>query len=52
MRSSRVFLIGPNNYRSQRAIEKIGGVRAGMRPNTVGLESVVYESTADKFSGT
>jgi RimJ/RimL family protein N-acetyltransferase len=44
-----VFLIGPNNYRSQRAIEKIGGVRAGMRPNSVGLESVVYEITADKF---
>ena len=41
-----VFLIGPNNYRSQHAIEKIGGVRAGMRTNTVGLESVLYEITA------
>ena len=43
-----VFLIGPNNYRSQRAIEKIGGVRIGMRPNSVGLNSVVYEITADR----
>jgi RimJ/RimL family protein N-acetyltransferase len=45
-----VFLIGPNNYRSQRAIEKIGGVRAGMRPNSVGLESFAYEITAETFS--
>ena len=26
-----VFLIGPQNWRSQRAIEKIGGVRVGSR---------------------
>jgi len=45
-----VFLIGPKNYRSQQAIEKIGGVRAGMRVNTVGLNSFLYEITADKFS--
>jgi RimJ/RimL family protein N-acetyltransferase len=40
-----VFLVGPQNIRSQRAMEKIGGVRAGMRTNAVGLESVVFEIT-------
>jgi RimJ/RimL family protein N-acetyltransferase len=37
-----VFLVGPTNYRSQRAMEKIGGVRAGARPNGAGRESVVF----------
>jgi RimJ/RimL family protein N-acetyltransferase len=37
-----VFLVGPHNIRSQRAMEKIGGVRAGVRPNGVGRESVVF----------
>lgn len=40
-----VFLIGPQNYRSQRAVEKIGAVRVGTRPGTNGRESVVYEIT-------
>jgi RimJ/RimL family protein N-acetyltransferase len=38
-----VFLVGPSNLRSQRAMEKIGGVRAGVRVNAVGRESVVFE---------
>jgi RimJ/RimL family protein N-acetyltransferase len=38
-----VFLIGPNNLRSQRAVEKIGGVRVGSRPDGRGGESVVYQ---------
>ena len=37
-----VFLVGPTNYRSQRAMEKIGGVRAGTRSNGAGRESVVF----------
>ncbi len=37
-----VFLVGPTNTRSQRAMEKIGGMRAGMRANAVGRESVVF----------
>jgi RimJ/RimL family protein N-acetyltransferase len=37
-----VFLIGPQNRRSRRAIEKIGGVFIGSRVNEVGRESVVY----------
>jgi N-acetyltransferase len=41
-----VFLVGPQNLRSQRALEKIGGVRAGTRTNGVGLECVVYRITA------
>jgi RimJ/RimL family protein N-acetyltransferase len=39
-----VFLVGPTNVRSQRAMEKIGGVRAGMRVRD-GRESVVFEIT-------
>jgi len=38
-----LFFVGPTNYRSQRAMEKIGGVRIGTRPNAVGRESIVYK---------
>jgi N-acetyltransferase len=44
-----VFLIGPQNYRSQRAVERIGGVRAGSRRGADGRESVVYEVTVGEF---
>ncbi|HYP12444.1 MAG TPA: GNAT family N-acetyltransferase, partial [Bryobacteraceae bacterium] len=37
-----VFLVGPQNMRSQRAMEKIGGVRSGIRV-VDGRESVVFE---------
>ena len=40
-----VFLVGPRNLRSQRAMGKIGGVRAGTRRDASGRESVVYEIT-------
>jgi N-acetyltransferase len=40
-----VFIIGPDNRRSQRAVEKIGGVRAGMTTDAQGRERVVYELT-------
>ena len=43
---SVVFLVGPENVRSQRAMEKIGGVRAGSRPDGKGRESFVYRITA------
>lgn len=39
---SVIFLIGPQNVRSQRAIEKVGGVRAGTRSDSSGRESLVY----------
>jgi RimJ/RimL family protein N-acetyltransferase len=37
-----LFNVGVTNYRSQRAMEKIGGVRAGTRVNTLGVDSVVF----------
>jgi RimJ/RimL family protein N-acetyltransferase len=46
---SVVFLVGPQNYRSQRAVEKIGGVRDGSRLNGVGRDSFVYRITASAF---
>ena len=46
-----VFLVGPQNFRSQRAMEKIGGVRAGTtRREPGGPESVVFEITRATFS--
>lgn len=39
---SVVFLVGPNNIRSQRAVEKIGGKRDGMRTDENGVESFLY----------
>jgi len=44
-----VFLVGPQNYRSRRAVEKIGGVEAGTRRDGEGLASVVYEITRGGF---
>ena len=41
-----IFLVGRQNFRSQRAVEKIGAVRVGSRPDTGGRESLVYEITA------
>jgi RimJ/RimL family protein N-acetyltransferase len=40
-----IFIIGPENRRSQRAVEKIGGVRAGVGTDGQGRERVVYELT-------
>jgi RimJ/RimL family protein N-acetyltransferase len=47
-----IFLVGPENSRSQRAVEKIGGVRAGTKPDPRGWESFVYQITASTFLGT
>ena len=43
--NSVIFVIGARNFRSQRAVEKIGGVRAGSRPDGSGQDSLVYEIT-------
>jgi RimJ/RimL family protein N-acetyltransferase len=43
---SVIFLIGPRNFRSQRAVEKIGAVRAGSRTDAAGRESFLYRITA------
>jgi RimJ/RimL family protein N-acetyltransferase len=48
--NSIVFLVGPTNFRSQRAVEKIGGVRAGSRFDATGRESFVYRLDASAFA--
>jgi RimJ/RimL family protein N-acetyltransferase len=48
--NSVIFLVGPHNFRSQRAVEKIGGVRAGSRPDGSGRESLVYRIEASSFA--
>jgi RimJ/RimL family protein N-acetyltransferase len=45
-----VFLVGPENLRSQRAVERIGGVRMGSRADAGGRNSFVYEITASAFA--
>ena len=37
-----IFVIGPDNLRSRRAVERIGGVLAGRRRDDTGRDSVVY----------
>jgi N-acetyltransferase len=41
--NSVIFLVGPQNVRSQRALEKIGGVRVGSRPDSGGRDRLVYQ---------
>lgn len=45
-----IFTIGPENRRSQRAVEKIGGVRAGTTTDAHGRERVVYELTPTLYA--
>jgi N-acetyltransferase len=44
-----VFLVGPRNVRSQRAVERIGGVRTGMRVDAAGRDAILFEITAERF---
>lgn len=44
--NSVIFVVGLQNLRSQRAVEKIGGVRAGSRPDGGGRDNFVYRITA------
>lgn len=46
---SVIFLVGPQNLRSRRAVEKIGAVRVGSRSDTGGPDSIVYQITASAF---
>ncbi len=50
--NSVIFLVGPQNVRSQRAVEKIGGARVGSRPDAAGRESFVYQITPSTFLDT
>ncbi|HEY1304167.1 MAG TPA: GNAT family N-acetyltransferase [Vicinamibacterales bacterium] len=45
-----VFRVGPNNRRSQRALEKIGAVSLGVQSDAERGESVVYEITRDTLA--
>ncbi|PYR55120.1 MAG: N-acetyltransferase [Acidobacteria bacterium] len=45
-----IFLVGPHNIRSQRAVEKIGGVHVGTRTDASGRTSFVYQITAAAFA--
>jgi RimJ/RimL family protein N-acetyltransferase len=44
-----IFVIGAGNIRSQRAVEKLGAVRAGNRVDVRLGESLVYELTPDRY---
>ena len=48
--NSVIFVVGPQNVRSQRAVEKIGGVRVGSRSDGSGRDSFVYQITAATFA--
>jgi N-acetyltransferase len=44
-----IFIVGVGNIRSQRAVEKIGAVRAGSKVDAGGRESFVFGITAARF---
>jgi N-acetyltransferase len=44
-----VLLVAPQNHRSRRAVEKVGGVRVGSRPDASGHDSLLYAITAAEF---
>ena len=46
--NSVIFVIGPQNLRSQKAMEKIGGVRVGSRTDASGRDNFIYQITARK----
>ena len=41
-----VFVIDPSNHRSQRAVEKLGGVRVGARRDASGRDCYLFQITA------
>ena len=44
-----IFLVGLQNMRSQIAVEKIGAVRAGSKPDAGGRDRFIYEISASSF---
>src|SRR5439155_24749116 len=44
-----VLLVSPQNFRSQKAVERLGAVRVGSRPDGGGRESFVYQIDASTF---
>ena len=47
---SVLFIVGPENYRSQRAVEKLGAVREGTFTEPDGLVQVVYRLTPELYA--
>ncbi len=47
---SVLFIVGPRNLRSQRAVEKIGGARDGTRADDDGHENFLYRINASTFA--
>jgi len=47
---SVIFVVGTQNLRSQKAVEKIGGVRVGIRSDGSSRENFVYQITAATFA--
>ena len=47
--NSVVLFVSPENLRSQRAVEKLGGVREGSTPGPDGLERFVYRVVKSIF---
>jgi RimJ/RimL family protein N-acetyltransferase len=45
-----IFIVGTENLRSQRAVEKIGAVRVGSRPDRAGRSSFLYQVTGSTFA--
>jgi len=48
--NSVIFVVGVRNFRSQRAVEKIGGVRAASRLTRGGVENLVYRIEASAYA--
>ena len=46
-----VYLVSPTNYRSRRAIEKLGGIQIAPRPDASGHHSHVYQIKASTLFG-
>ena len=46
-----VFLIGPQNIRSRRAVEKLGATQIANRVDATGREVVAYQLTRQSFKG-
>jgi N-acetyltransferase len=44
-----VFLVGPQNLRSQKAVEKLGGVRDGWRVDAAGRDAYLYVIRAEDW---
>ena len=45
-----IFMVGSTNLRSQRAVEKIGGVRVGVKADPNGRENVIFRIAKTAYS--